>query len=143
MQYRYLPLRPEVTMKRLSCADSLLLLCVRSTLSTVCILALVYAVLPVIAPAQTLNTLFGFNVNDGDFPVTTLVEGKGGNLYGTTSGGGEHNAGTVFKIVLHRRSWAVHTAGAERCWQSYWHDRCWGRTRVPGHGVRNHSRWLA
>jgi uncharacterized repeat protein (TIGR03803 family) len=36
---------------------------------------------------------------DGSFPEAGLVEGTDGNFYGTTSGGGAHGGGTVFKMT--------------------------------------------
>jgi uncharacterized repeat protein (TIGR03803 family) len=36
---------------------------------------------------------------DGAAPFSSLVEGKDGSFYGTTSAGGTYNAGTVFKIT--------------------------------------------
>jgi uncharacterized repeat protein (TIGR03803 family) len=35
---------------------------------------------------------------DGAYPVSALTVGADGNLYGTNSGGGLYNAGTIFKI---------------------------------------------
>lgn len=35
---------------------------------------------------------------DGSYPVGSLIVGTDGNLYGTNSGGGLYNAGTIFKI---------------------------------------------
>jgi uncharacterized repeat protein (TIGR03803 family) len=60
-----------------------------------------------ISPSGTLTTLWNFcekkNSNgfcvDGDQPMAGLTLVIGGDLYGTTFGGGEHNAGTVFKIT--------------------------------------------
>jgi uncharacterized repeat protein (TIGR03803 family) len=60
-----------------------------------------------ITPSGTLTTLWSFclkkNANgfcaDGDQPMTGLTLVIGGDLYGTTFGGGEHNGGTVFKIT--------------------------------------------
>ncbi len=52
------------------------------------------------ATAQTFNTLSSFDVTDGDDPYYgRLVQGFDGNLYGTTSGGGANDNGTVFKIT--------------------------------------------
>jgi uncharacterized repeat protein (TIGR03803 family) len=60
-----------------------------------------------ISPSGTLTTLWNFckekNPNgfctDGDQPMAGLTLVIGGDLYGTTFGGGEHNGGTVFKIT--------------------------------------------
>ncbi len=57
-----------------------------------------------ITPSGTLTTLYSFcskaNRADGANPYSGLVEGSDGNFYGTTSSGGAHNVGTVFKLVV-------------------------------------------
>jgi uncharacterized repeat protein (TIGR03803 family) len=64
-----------------------------------------------ITPSGTLTTLYVFcaqtNCTDGFFPTAALVQGRDGNLYGTTSEGGavdqcpQHfGCGTIFKITL-------------------------------------------
>jgi uncharacterized repeat protein (TIGR03803 family) len=54
-------------------------------------------------PAQTFTTLANFNLTNGAVPQASLVQGVGGDFYGTTySGGGagcEFYCGTVFKIT--------------------------------------------
>ncbi len=55
------------------------------------------------APDGTLTSLYSFgnsvNFNSGLYPVAGLVEGKDGNLYGTTSStDGQYSNGTIFKI---------------------------------------------
>ena len=52
------------------------------------------------AAAQTENILYSFGgqSGDGDYPLSTLVKDKKGNLYGTTWGGGANGTGTVFKL---------------------------------------------
>jgi uncharacterized repeat protein (TIGR03803 family) len=53
----------------------------------------------IVSPAQTFKTLLDFNGTNGANPVyTSLIQGRDGNLYGTTLGGGSNGAGTVFKI---------------------------------------------
>ncbi len=56
-----------------------------------------------ITPKGTLTTLYSFcsqpGCTDGEVPVVGLVQSASGNLYGTTSGGGAHGGGTIFKIV--------------------------------------------
>ena len=69
------------------------------------VLCLVTAVL---ASAQTLTTLVSFNGSDGGNPYRmSLVQGRDGNLYGTTQFGGDHTGcstvfsgcGTIFKVT--------------------------------------------
>ena len=40
------------------------------------------------ASAQTLSTLYSFGGADGAWPEAGLVQGRDGNFYGTTQGGG-------------------------------------------------------
>ena len=56
--------------------------------------------------AQTFTTLFTFDQTDGSSPSSALVQGRDGNLYGTTVDGGSTSeycfggsCGTVFKIT--------------------------------------------
>ena len=54
----------------------------------------------VASPAQTFKTLIIFDGTNGATPVDTpFVQGRNGNLYGTTLGGGFFSAGTVFEIT--------------------------------------------
>jgi len=56
-----------------------------------------------ISPSGALTTLWNFceqsGCPDGDKPEAGLTLVIGGDLYGTTIGGGAHNSGTVFKIT--------------------------------------------
>jgi uncharacterized repeat protein (TIGR03803 family) len=52
-----------------------------------------------ITPAGKLTTLHSFAGGDGSTPVGGLVQGTGGNFYGTTGGGPGGYLGTVFKIT--------------------------------------------
>jgi uncharacterized repeat protein (TIGR03803 family) len=54
-----------------------------------------------VTPSGALTTLhsFGSERNDGFFPVSGLVQGRDGNLYGTTPLGGEHDDGVVYTIT--------------------------------------------
>jgi uncharacterized repeat protein (TIGR03803 family) len=48
---------------------------------------------------ETILHFFGASPNDGSQPAANLLMPADGNLYGTTSkGGGNKNAGTVFKV---------------------------------------------
>jgi uncharacterized repeat protein (TIGR03803 family) len=53
-----------------------------------------------LAPDGTETVLHAFGGgSDGGYPVGNLIFGKGGDLYGTTSGTGGSNAGTVFRLT--------------------------------------------
>lgn len=62
------------------------------------IVLVVFSMSGVAVHAQSFTTLINFNFTDGYDPIGELVQGIDGNLYGTTSGGGGNNSGTVFKI---------------------------------------------
>jgi uncharacterized repeat protein (TIGR03803 family) len=49
--------------------------------------------------AATPTTLFSFNGIDGQNPHDSLIADVNGNLFGTTSAGGQHGHGTVFEIA--------------------------------------------
>src|ERR1039458_9751492 len=55
-----------------------------------------------ITPTGTLTTLYSFcsqsGCADGDLPLARLVQAANRDLYGTTTSGGTHDGGTVFKI---------------------------------------------
>lgn len=57
-----------------------------------------------ITPSGTLSTVYNFcsqvSCADGAEPAAALIQAADGNLYGTTSGGGNAGDGTVFKITL-------------------------------------------
>jgi uncharacterized repeat protein (TIGR03803 family) len=54
-----------------------------------------------ITPGGTLTTLHSFagHPTDGAGPQSALIQAIDGNLYGTTTGGGTHNLGTIFKMT--------------------------------------------
>ena len=68
-------------------------------LKTACFVLLLCAATASVLPAQTFTTLVNFNGTDGSAPVTSLVQGFDGKLYGTTIGGGTSSYGTFFKIT--------------------------------------------
>ena len=55
-----------------------------------------------ITPSGTLTRLHSFEGADGWGPSAGLVQATDGNFYGTTSAGGAHNEGTVFRLVSER-----------------------------------------
>jgi len=67
-----------------------------------CIIFLVAAAMTTTARAQIFTNLVYFNGTNGQEPFGTLVQGKDGNLYGTTAGAQTLNSppfGTVFKMT--------------------------------------------
>jgi uncharacterized repeat protein (TIGR03803 family) len=59
----------------------------------------VYSIIPDGTPMTLYNFCSQTNCADGSNPAAALVQGTDGNFYGTTSGGGASNSGTVFKIT--------------------------------------------
>jgi uncharacterized repeat protein (TIGR03803 family) len=56
---------------------------------------------------RVLHSFGAGNGNDGILPLASLIMDTAGNLYGTTSGGGIHEQGTVFELVARADgSWA-------------------------------------
>lgn len=49
---------------------------------------------------ESILYAFGGTANDGYVPGAPLIVGQDGALYGTTSNGGAHGGGTVFRITL-------------------------------------------
>jgi uncharacterized repeat protein (TIGR03803 family) len=73
----------------------------RLRLSQVACAVFVFCVASVISsPAQTFNLLANFDGTDGALAqLMSLVQGTDGNFYGTTTGGGANDSGTVFRIT--------------------------------------------
>jgi uncharacterized repeat protein (TIGR03803 family) len=56
--------------------------------------------------AGTATVVYSFaGEEDGEYPATELVFDGGGNLYGTTTQGGDFNAGTVFELSPAGDAW--------------------------------------
>jgi uncharacterized repeat protein (TIGR03803 family) len=51
-----------------------------------------------ITPGGTLGTLHVFDSTDGADPEAALVQATDGSFYGTTTAGGSHGSGTVFRL---------------------------------------------
>jgi uncharacterized repeat protein (TIGR03803 family) len=51
-----------------------------------------------ISPGGSFSNLYSFSGNDGAAPRAGLVQGRDGNFYGTTQGGGANYDGTIFRI---------------------------------------------
>jgi len=68
------------------------------------------AVLANVAQAQNLTVLHNFTGgNDGALPASSLITDRAGNLYGTTTEGGAHNYGTVFRMSHAGSGWILTT----------------------------------
>lgn len=50
--------------------------------------------------AETVLHSFGGGASDGKQPAAGLIQGSDGNLYGTTTYGGNNSSGTVFVLTL-------------------------------------------
>ncbi len=59
--------------------------------------------------AQTFQVIHSFGVQGGRNPSAGLTIDRGGNLYGTTNGGGAADAGTVFKLAPRESGWIFNT----------------------------------
>ncbi len=68
-------------------------------LTMICALLLFWSLAPDAWPEETFKTLLNFNGTNGGYPDASLVQGPNGNLYGTATGGGTNNSGTVFEIT--------------------------------------------
>ncbi len=76
-----------------------------SHVSSAVVFATILMAIAALGHAQTLTTLYTFTGGaDGGAPKGTLVQGKDGNFYGTTSG-----PGTVFKITPDGTLTTLHT----------------------------------
>jgi uncharacterized repeat protein (TIGR03803 family) len=61
-------------------------------------------------PPSTVTILVNFDGTNGQDPFTeNLVQGKDGNLYGTTTYGGSSNDGTIFKMTPGGTLTTIHT----------------------------------
>jgi uncharacterized repeat protein (TIGR03803 family) len=67
-----------------------------------------------VTPGGVLTTLHNFNFVDGAEPVAGLIQGRDGNFYGTTGGGGTGNecvigCGTIFEITPEGKLDSLHS----------------------------------
>lgn len=58
---------------------------------------------------EILTYQFGARTGDGGFPASQMLLDNAGNLFGTTSLGGAHQGGTVFKLVPNGRNSQLET----------------------------------
>ncbi len=53
-----------------------------------------------LTPDGVETVLWSFGApNDGAYPQAGVIQGSDGNFYGTTTVGGTHNGGTIFKVT--------------------------------------------
>ncbi len=81
------------------------------------------------AAASEFKILYEFctqqNCADGENPYSQLIRDRHGSIYGTTAGGGQYFAGTVFKLD---------TGGVETVLDNFCAGDC-GRGSIPGPGL--------
>lgn len=64
------------------------------------IIAIIALAMALPCHAQAYKTLVNFDVSNGAAPYYgPLIQGRDGNLWGTTSGGGANGSGTIFKMT--------------------------------------------
>jgi len=76
------------------------------SLTTTCIIGVLFGITTMASPAQTFTKLVNFELTNGADPqYVSLLQGLDGNFYGTTSNGGvnncggENSCGTIFKVT--------------------------------------------
>jgi uncharacterized repeat protein (TIGR03803 family) len=63
-----------------------------------------------VSPTGAVSVLYSFlGGAKGSNPNASLIQGKDGNLYGSTSNGGTNGAGTIFKITTKAKLTLLHT----------------------------------
>jgi uncharacterized repeat protein (TIGR03803 family) len=69
----------------------------------------VFKLSPIPGPSETwsMSSLASFKLNDGAYPSGNLVLDQNGNVFGTTSQGGSHNLGTVFRLSASSGVWGL------------------------------------
>jgi len=67
------------------------------------------AAMAVASPAQTFTTLVIFDSTNGGWPEASLIQATDGYFYGTTSGGGVQNYGTIFRVTLQGTLTTIHS----------------------------------
>lgn len=69
------------------------------------IFALVAVPLGGVKAASKTEVIHSFGEDDGEYPATDLVVDGAGNIYGTTTEGGDFGSGTVFKLTPTGDGW--------------------------------------
>jgi uncharacterized repeat protein (TIGR03803 family) len=101
--------------------------CVTSIVLAIANLFVLTAVAIQSAQAQTFTILYSFTGGvDGGQPYAKLVQGSGGNLYGTTPVGGASNFGTVFKVDKAGNETVLYSFGGGADGANPWTGLTWG-----------------
>lgn len=69
--------------------------------------------LPVWGGAHPLTVLHSFNFEDGQYPIAAPWVGADGQVFGTTSAGGAHSLGTVYRIAADGSFALLHSFAGE------------------------------
>src|ERR1041384_1041407 len=76
----------------------------------VALVGIATAFLPSHAASAGFKVLFSFQGgSDGAYPFVGLLRDNSGNLYGTTSNGGDKNRGTIFRVAPDGTESVLHT----------------------------------
>jgi uncharacterized repeat protein (TIGR03803 family) len=90
---------PSMTFTRGRQNSTALPFAIEGHLKTVCIVLSLCAATAIPSAAKTFTVMANFTGPNGAYPLSTPVQGRDGNLYGTTYQGGA-SAGTIFKISV-------------------------------------------
>ncbi len=71
-----------------------------------------YGTLFKMTPAGVTTILHSFNLTDGAYPSSRIIEGTAGNFYGVTLNGGANSLGTIYKITSAGAFTLLHSATA-------------------------------
>lgn len=69
----------------------------------------IVALAPTVAGAQAFTLLYSFHGGFGEYPLAGVIVDSRGNIYGTTSEGGAHGMGTVFKVTASGSETVLHS----------------------------------
>ena len=94
---------------RVRCSQSMCNASSRARIPTSLAIVGLLVLVPAIAVAQKFTLLHSFHGESGEYPLAGVIADSGGNVYGTTSEGGTHGLGTVFKVSASGEESVIHS----------------------------------